>query len=154
MKDLSGNAMAADFTWTFTTLADTTPPSVSSVSPTSGATGVSTTGTVNIVFSEAVNPATVTVTTVQLLAPGNSPVASTVTYSSGSKTATLQPNAGLASTTVYTVVVNSGANGVKDLAGNAMAANFTSTFTTGIAVPPPGKLSLQRLGNFSDPGNG
>jgi Domain of unknown function (DUF4082)/Bacterial Ig-like domain/Bacterial Ig domain/Abnormal spindle-like microcephaly-assoc'd, ASPM-SPD-2-Hydin len=134
VKDLSGNALAADFTWSFTTLADTTPPSVSTVSPTAGATGVSTISSVNIVFSEAINPGTVTATTVQLLAPGNSPVASTVTYSASSKTATLQPNLGLASTTTYTVMVN----GVKDLAGNTMTANFTSTFTTGIAVPPPG----------------
>ncbi len=137
VKDLSGNALASDFIWSFNTAADTTPPSVTSVNPVAGATGVVTTTLVNVVFSEAINPATVNSSTVQLLGPGSSAVAATVTYAGASKTATLQPNSGLASLTAYTIVVSSGAGGVKDLAGNAMAANFTSTFTTGVAVPPP-----------------
>ena len=138
VKDLSGNAMVSDFIWSFTTAADTTPPSVTSVSPAAGATGVVNTISVSVVFSEALNPSTISTSTVQLLGPGSSQVAASVSYNSSSRTGTLQPNAALASSTGYTVVVSGGANGVKDLAGNAMTANFTSTFTTGVAVPPPG----------------
>ena len=133
VKDFSGNAMAADVVWSFTAVADTTPPTVTSVVPASGATGVATTTSVNAVFSEAVNATTVNTTTVQLLGPGNSLVAATVTYASASQTATLQPSAALTASTVYSVVVN----GVKDLAGNTMAASFNSSFTTAAVVTPP-----------------
>ena len=65
MKDLAGNALAANATSTFTTVApvDTTPPTVTSFTPASGATGVATSGTIAIVFSEALNAATVSATT-------------------------------------------------------------------------------------------
>ena len=111
--------------------------------PLAGATGVAATTAVNAVFSEPVNPTTVNRSTFQLFGPGNSLVAATVTYTSGSKTATLQPNAALASSTTYTAVVTGGSNGVKDLAGNALASNFTWSFTTAAVVA--GKLSMQRL---------
>jgi Domain of unknown function (DUF4082)/Bacterial Ig-like domain/Bacterial Ig domain len=138
VKDLNGNALASDFVWSFTTAADTTPPTVTSVIPAGGATGVAPTTTVNVVFSEAINATTINTSTVQLFGPSSSLVAATVTYTSASNTATLQPTAALVASTTYTVVVSGGANGVKDLAGNAMTANFTSSFTTGVASPPPG----------------
>ena len=130
VKDSNGNALAADFVWSFSTGADTTAPTVTSVSPLAGAAGVAATTAVNAVFSEAVNPSTVTGSTFQLFGPGNSLIAATVTYTSGSQTATLQPTAALASSTTYTAVVTGGSNGVKDLAGNALASNFTWSFTT------------------------
>ncbi len=42
VKDLAGNALATTFTWTFTTgaAADTTPPTVTGVTPAAGATNV------------------------------------------------------------------------------------------------------------------
>ena len=130
VKDSNGNALAADFSWSFTTLTDTTPPTVTSVSPTAGSTGIATTTSVSAVFSEALNAATVTGSTFQLFGPSNSLVAATVTYNSGSQTATLQPNASLAVSTTYTVVLTGGTSGIKDVAGNALASNFTWSFTT------------------------
>ena len=118
--------------------ADTTPPTVTSVSPASGATLVAATATVNAVFSEPVNAATISGSTFQLFGPSNSLVAATVTYSSGSQTATLTPTAALAFSTTYTAVVTGGSSGVKDVAGNAMTSNFTWSFTTAAAPPPPG----------------
>ena len=127
VKDSNGNAMTADFSWSFTTGTDATAPTVTSVSPASGATEIAVGTAVNAVFSEAIDPTTVNGTTVQLLGPGSSAVAATVTYVSASQTATLQPNVALAFSTTYTAVVSTG---VKDLAGNAMTSNVSWSFTT------------------------
>ncbi|MEI9808757.1 MAG: Ig-like domain-containing protein [Bacteroidota bacterium] len=43
---------------------------------------------------------------------------------------TLTPSSSLAYTTAYTIKIKSGASGVKDAAGNALAADYTSSFTT------------------------
>ena len=64
-KDTAGNVMTAT-SWTFTTAAspppDTTPPTVTSRTPAAGATGVPTSTSVTATFSEAVDPASVSVT--------------------------------------------------------------------------------------------
>src|SRR5258705_3216438 len=53
-KDAAGNAIAANFTWQFTTAAapETTPPTVSSTSPVNAATGVALNSSVSAIFSE------------------------------------------------------------------------------------------------------
>ena len=66
----------------------------------------------------------------------NVTVAASVAYNAATKTATLTPTSNLANSTSYTVVVKGGASGVKDLAGNALAVDATSTLTT-VAVNPP-----------------
>ena len=56
-----------------------------------------------------------------------------VTWSATNRRATLDPNPTLAASTIYTVTVRGGATDprVKDVAGNALAANQTWSFTTG-----------------------
>ena len=51
---------------------------------------------------------------------------------------TLTPTSSLANSTTYTLTVLGGVNGVKDLAGNALAATVVSSFTTIVrsARPP------------------
>ena len=117
---------------------DTTPPSVSSVSPTNGATTASLTPTISATFTEAVDPNTINANTFQLFAPGtgNTLVPGTVTYSGG--TASFLPGTALAASTSYTAVVRGGSGGVKDLSGNAMAADFSWSFATPAVPPPPG----------------
>jgi hypothetical protein len=126
IKDLSGNTAPFNPGWTFTTgrTADTTPPTVTVVSPTSGATRVSPTTNVAVTFSEPVAPATIA-GAIQVTA-GTNPVAGTVAYDPVGQVATFTPLGLLASQTLYTVTVG----GVEDLAGNPMTAAFTSTFTT------------------------
>ncbi|EIC28174.1 DUF4082 domain-containing protein [Methylomicrobium album] len=108
---------------------DTTPPTLTSRSPAPGATGVAAGTAVTATFSEAMDPATLTTATFQLQA-GSNPVPATVNYNSISRTATLTPNGALAANTAYTATVKGGSTGVKDAAGNPLAADVSWTFTT------------------------
>lgn len=125
-KDLAGNQMSTNYSWTFTTgtAPDTTPPTVSSTSPANNATGVTVNGAISATFSEAMNAATIS--TVTFTVAG---VTGTVTYSGS--TATFTPTAPLAYNTLYTATITTG---VKDQAGNQMFTNYSWTFKTG-AVP-------------------
>ncbi len=129
-KDAAGNAIASNYSWSFTTAvpADVTPPTVSSITPANGTTGIATNSTVKVTFSEAMTTSTINTSNFTLKA-GNTTVAGTVTYSGS--TATFTPSSALSSNTVYTVTVTTG---VKDAAGNAMASNYTSSFTTAAAL--------------------
>jgi chitodextrinase len=118
-----------DVLFTASTGPDTTPPTVTGQSPAVNATGVATTSTVTATFSEAMAPASITPTTFLLQAGNNPPVAAAVSYANN--TATLTPSSVLAANTVYTATVKGGASGVKDLAGNPLAADVTWSFTTG-----------------------
>ena len=129
VKDLAGNALVSNYTWSFTTASvDNTPPTVTSVSPVNGATGVSTGTTVIATFSEAINGSTVTTGTFQLRDASNNLV--TATVSTSSNQITLTPSSALSGSTVYTATISGGASGVKDLAGNALASNYSWSFTT------------------------
>ena len=118
---------------------DLTPPTVTSVSPTSGATGVSASAVVIGNFSEAISSASVTSSTFQLRNPANTLITASVS-TSGSQI-TLDPSASLASSTIYTATITGGASGVKDLAGNALASNFSWSFTTAAVDNTPPTVS-------------
>jgi methionine-rich copper-binding protein CopC len=107
---------------------DTTPPTVTSRSPASGATGVALTAAVTATFSEPIQSDTATVT---LTGPGATNVPGTTTYDGATQTVTFTPTASLAASTSYTVNVS----GAKDIAGNTMTA-VSWSFTTGVAAPP------------------
>ncbi|HET9253415.1 MAG TPA: Ig-like domain-containing protein, partial [Candidatus Eisenbacteria bacterium] len=126
IEDLAGNHLATDYVWTFSTRAppDVTPPSVISVLPFSGATGVAPTATVRATFSEPMEPASVSTSTFRLNA-GATPIAGTVTFSG--ETAILTPSTSLAYQTTYTARVTTG---VEDLGGNNLGSEFVWTFTT------------------------
>jgi Domain of unknown function (DUF4082)/Bacterial Ig-like domain len=133
VKDLAGNRLAADAIWSFTTAAaDTTPPTVTAISPTNGATGISRTANITVTFSEPMDAATVNTSTVELRTPAGAAVAAAVTYSATNRRATLNPNPTLAALTTYTVVVRGGGADprVKDVANNALASDRVWTFTT------------------------
>ncbi|MGB8385234.1 MAG: N,N-dimethylformamidase beta subunit family domain-containing protein, partial [Dermatophilaceae bacterium] len=125
-----------DVVFTTSTGPDTTPPTVSSTSPASGATNVPRSTAVSAVFSEAVDPASVSGSTVSLSGPGGTAVAASVGYDPATRTATLTPTAPLAASTSFTATVKGGTTDprVKDLAGNALPADVVWSFTTGAAV--------------------
>ncbi|MFO0581884.1 MAG: S8 family serine peptidase [Anaeromyxobacter sp.] len=105
--------------------ADTTPPTVIAVGPGQDATAVAVATTVGVQFSEKVDCATITAATFFLRQGLSTVVPSTVACQND--LAELTPTAPLAAGTIYNATVTTG---VKDLAGNALAAPFSWSFTT------------------------
>ena len=116
---------------------DTTPPTVTSVTPANGATAVGVGVNPTATFSEAMTVSTITTSTVVLRNPSNGIITSTVSYNAGTNVATLTPTAALTASTTYTATITGGASGVKDVAGNALASNFVWSFTTGTGPTCP-----------------
>ena len=139
-KDTTGNALAANYTWNFTTGlgTDVVPPTVIAVTPANGACLQTEVGAT---FSEAMNPATITTATFTLQLTGpplGTALAGAVAYDIPTRVATFTPAAALLSSTSYTATITTGA---RDLTGNALATNRTWIFVTGTQpctpAPPP-----------------
>jgi len=140
-KDATGTAMAANYTWNFTTGlgSDVTPPTVIAVTPGNGACPQTEVGAT---FSEAMNPSTISTATFTLQLTGpplGTALAGSVAYDVPTRVATFTPASALQASTSYTATITTGA---RDLTGNALAANRTWTFVTGTqpctpAPPPP-----------------
>jgi hypothetical protein len=121
------------------------------MTPTSGATGVAVTTNVKATFSEAMHTNTVNGSTFTLAKQGTTtPVSATVTYDPTTNTATLTPSAALEAGVAYTATVKGGSGGVKDQAGNALAADTTWSFTTQPALAAPSNLTATRSGSLSN----
>ena len=93
------------------------------MSPSNGLKQVPINAQLVVSFSEPVNAESLAGVT---LSANGSTVGLSTVLSGGNQLLTLTPVAGLLPNTAYTLTVN----GATDLAGNAMAAPFTSTFTT------------------------
>lgn len=157
--DKAGNALqaAAPITFTAAAAVDTTPPTVVATTPAPSATGVSTNTAISVTFSEEMNTASVDA------AISISPAASGIVSWDASGTLRSVQAKGLAANTQYTLTVGVGA---KDAAGNALAAPYVVTFTTGAApdviapsvassLPAAGETGVARTANirvtFSEP---
>ncbi|MGN6830665.1 Ig-like domain-containing protein [Paucibacter sp. M5-1] len=149
VTDLIGNAMAANYVWTFTTaaLADTTRPTVLLTVPLPNAIGVPNNSKMTAVFSEDMNAETISATSFTVTNTTlSTPVAGSVVYSAAARTATFTPSATtLASSSSFTATITTAA---MDLAGNALAGNSAvvpnagshvwsfSTAAVGDSMPP------------------
>ncbi len=122
------NVMASDFTWTFTTVAPT-PPTVASTVPAAGDGGASRTDDIEVTFSEPVWGFTTGDFT--LTGPSGA-VASAVTFSNGSQTATIS-HATLTFGATYTATIGTG---ITDSEGTAMAAPYVWSFAVASAIAP------------------
>jgi uncharacterized delta-60 repeat protein len=100
-------------------------PSVVSTDPVNGATNVSPNATVFAMFNNPMNDATLDTSSFIVTGPSGT-IAALVQLPSGTM-ATFTPSTALASNTTYTATITTAA---KDLAGNALAANYTWSFTT------------------------
>jgi len=129
-KDLAGNALVINKTWSFTTgsATDSTPPTVLSTIPVDGTTDVVLNKDITAIFSEPMDAPSITETTFTLT-QGVTPIPCTVTYASN--VATLYPTSNLTANTEYTATITTG---VKDLANNSLATNKVWSFTTGTTV--------------------
>jgi hypothetical protein len=144
-KDTGGNSLASPFSWSFTTGtgADVTPPTVTNENPRDLATSVAINQTVSATFSEQMDSATVDTTSFTLM-DGVTSIPGSV--SCPGTTATFNPTSDLPPGTTITARITTQ---VRDLANNAMAADFVWTFDTGTGVANgPAGVVLGTAGNF------
>lgn len=145
--DTSGNALASKLVWSFTTggaICQPGPPSVISVAPSDGASGVCANTVVVATFSAAMNPATINATSFTLSGPGAALVTGRVTYDVPGRAATFTPANPLALSTLYAASVTTEA---EDLLGNPTASALGWTFTTAAAAC---QTPLVSLGSAAD----
>ena len=110
---------------------DTTPPTITSVSPADGASGVTAGTAVSVSFSEAMNQSSSQAAFSLVNSTTLAAVAGAFSWSGN--TMTFTPSVPLAALTQFTAKVAGGAGGAKDVAGNALAADKTWSFTTASA---------------------
>jgi hypothetical protein len=129
-KDATGAALTTNFVWTFTTAPT---PMVTSTVPANAATNVPLNQKIIATFSAPMTASTITAAGTFTLAVAGSgaAVAGEVTYDAASNTAIFAPTAALAASTQYTATVTTAA---KSAQGNALAASYIWSFTTGVAA--------------------
>ena len=122
---------------------DTAAPTVTDRSPLADATGVAVDVTVTAELSEALDPATVSATSVTLVA-GSTAVPASVDYDELTDTISLNPDADLEPGTTYTVSLGTT---IEDLAGNALSRHHV-----GLRHAQPGGHHAARRADHHDPG--
>jgi 6-phosphogluconolactonase (cycloisomerase 2 family) len=127
VRDLQGTPLAFTINGSFTTLATShvDAPSVVSVSPPMGAIGVGVNAEIHVEFTEAVNPISVTTSTISILDGGGTILSHSIVFSELDRAVTIVPHRSLAAGQTIQVVVN----GVEDAAGNLVVPH-TSSFGT------------------------
>jgi hypothetical protein len=128
VMDLNGNALQANYVWTFSTGLIVN-PTVISTDPINLASGVALNKTVTATFSEAMNSASFTAASFTLK-DGVNPIAGAVSYAG--TIATFNPTADLLPGKLYTATITTAA---ANLAGTPLTANYVWTFTTLGAAP-------------------
>ena len=133
VKDLSGNELAGELLYSFTTVAesegDTTPPALSGSQPINNAGDIPVNQTIILTFSEPIIQGT-SFGTISLQA-GEVEVPLNVSF--GRNTLTITPVTNLAYSTTYILTVPAGA--VKDQAENSLTEVISLTFTTVAMIP-------------------
>ncbi|MCX7678775.1 MAG: Ig-like domain-containing protein [Spirochaetes bacterium] len=122
IKDAAGNYLPSDDTWSFTTEADTTPPTIIERYPLPGATGVPLQPVITVTFSEPVTG----ISGSSFYLTGTGVPTCYVMYDEATRTATLTPGSNLQNGTTYTVNLTTA---IKDRANNSLATTWW-TFTT------------------------
>jgi hypothetical protein len=135
------NPLAANYMWTFTSVAAPAPPTVISTAPAIGATSVPVNQSLSATFSVGMNSATIDAATFTVSGPGGVAVAGTVGYTASGSVATFTPSANLAYGTLYTATITTGA---MDSAGTPLAGSYAWSFTT---ITPPPTVSSTVPGN-------
>ena len=157
--DLAGNGLAGNtavapgagnHVWSFTTgaAADTTPPTVTAFTPANGSTGVCLGRSASATFSEAMDASSFNTTSFSVTDNGVA-VPGSVSYDASTRVASFVPasTAGFAANRSFVVTLVAGSAGVKDLAGNALAANVSWGFSTG-NQPCLGPVNLGAAASF------
>lgn len=147
VKDLAGNPLENDFTWSFTTASrsDQTAPRIITKTPGENAESVPVNSNVSVTFDEDVDPASLQ-SNFALTGPSGEAVPARFSYDVASRTAVLDPESDLNFQTTYQVLIK---RGVRDLSGNAVSSDVGWSFTTGRApdTTPPVLTERQPEGN-------
>ena len=130
--DAAGNSAEDSVTVTV----DNTAPQVTSTDPANNQTGVRLDANVSAVFSEAMDPPTISGATFLLQDQHGTPVAGALSYNPATRTATFDPNAGFAQGVSYTATLKGGSGNIADIAGNPLASDYAWSFTAGDSMPP------------------
>ncbi|WP_373184761.1 ice-binding family protein [Halopseudomonas sp.] len=152
VEDAAGVALGEDLNWQFTTgsTADTVAPTVT-FSTQDGAVDVPVNRNISVVFSESVDPTTVSADSFTLVVKNGAAVNGLVSYSGS--TAVFNPTADLQENTVYIATLTTA---ITDLANpaNALSAlvtdrsvEFTTTVSPAVAQGPD-PVPLGTAGNF------
>ena len=157
--DRAGNALAGNtavlpaagnHVWSFNTSAsaDAIAPTVTAISPADAAVGVCLGSVISATFSEAMDASTIDTTTL-LVTDAGVAVAGSVSYDATRQVASFTPTAatGFAPGKTFVVTIKSGSAGVKDLAGNALAADRVWSFGTGTQACASG-VNLRSAASF------
>lgn len=125
VKDLAGNALKSDYSWSFTTRAplDITYPVVTGTSPSANTTNIPVTTQVVVFFNRPI----ATTTGAFKLFAGNTEVAGSVSLDLTGTVLTFVPASSLAYATAYTGVITTA---IRDLAGNVLQQEYRWSFTT------------------------
>jgi hypothetical protein len=110
--------------------AGSTPPSVTTVTPSNGTIGVATSVTPTATFNQAVMPSTVSFTVKD---SGGNTVAGSVSFNNANTVATFTPSSALAASTGYTATIS----GAQNTSGVAMSGPVSWSFTTGTPTQCP-----------------
>jgi len=144
VEDMAGNAMAVDYTITFTTVQESIVPTILSTIPANNATNIERNKVIEINFSEEMNASTINAVSFMLM-NGSTVVPGAISYSES--TATFTPTNLLDAGTMYTVIVTTAA---MDLAGNALAIGYSISFTTALETILPTIVSTIPLNNSTN----
>jgi hypothetical protein len=128
IQDSSGNSLASNYSWTFTTEIDASSLEVESVSPEAATVGVAVNAPISIKFSKPVNTSTLNTTNVRLVSQTGTTVAGAVTYDAAQRLATFKPTASLATNTRYTCTVSTA---VASTDAKPLSAQYDWFFVTG-----------------------
>lgn len=107
--------------------ADAISPTVAGVAPPDSAVNVGVNANIRVRFDEAINPLTVTGTTILVTDGTNTAVPCTISFSSINMDVSIVPHSPLADNTVFSLTVD----GIEDGSGNSVVPQ-TTQFTTGI----------------------
>lgn len=132
-KDMAGNAMIKDTTWSFAT---GVLPLITITNPINGSVNVSIDAIVSATFSKKMNPLTISPLTF-MLKRGTTAVAGAVSYKD--MTATFTPAAPLLNGVEYTATISAG---VKDLSGSSIPSDSTWKFSTAVEVIISGPMGI------------
>lgn len=134
VKDLAGRALTQQKVWSFTIGAapDLTKPTVLSTTPAAGGVGFPLSNPITALFSEALDPLSITRSSFLVL-NGAYSVSANVEYNALTRVATMLPDAPLDPGVTYVAVLLSS---ITDLSGNRMAANKEWSFTTELTGLP------------------